>query len=678
MSKSIGMAIALFVFVGTIGTAAQPTGADINASFERASKEFGVPLEIVRAVAYVSSGGVQRQPAAFSDRPPAYGVMGLRDDEWFGHSLRDAAALLRVSPDLLRSDADANVRGGTALLARIAARHPEMTWRGVVAEFSGIPQKEIADLFAQQVLDRIHPDAAAPKNGARPRRIAPLVNTYCSNVVWYGDTIPTTNYAVGRSGVAISMVVIHTTEETAAATLSIFQDPSRQVSSNYLVNRDGSVWQFVADANTAYHCGNSSYNRASIGIELEGWAEGSPLEDYSWQTTEQWQSLEALVSCLHGAYAIPLDRAHLIGHNQVPDPNNPALYWGGANHHWDPGPAWSWDHLMTDLGHPAVPAAVSVASQCTVTALPQASAPQITYVWPGQKFTAYDVAGTYQEIYLAGRELAQASSLPVGWYHWDGWIPSSCVSTLPSSTRLEVSGAFPNTLEVRDGAQSSSTVLGHVGEGKRFVATGNTQSGFDGYLWYEYALAGDTGGPTGWSSSVHLTAADAASCYAVSSGGNPASGGTVSIGTAPDCAGGFANGTAVSIAASTNSGYNFANWTATNCTLGNANAASTTCTITGAGNAAVTANFAAIPCYTLARSASPGAGGSVTVNTSQNCPGGFTSGTAVSITASPNATYTFTSWTATNCTLGNANAASTTCTMTGAGNASVTAKFRKH
>jgi len=181
------VAIALFVFIAATGNA-----ADLDASFERASKEFGVPLEIVQAVAYVSSGGVQRQPSTFADRPPAYGVMGLRDDDWFGHSLREAAALLGVSPDLLRTDAEANVRGGTALLARIAAKHPEAvsrdidSWRGVVAEFSGIPQKEIADLFAQQVLDTIHPDARAPKVSGRPRRIAPLVNTSCSGVVWYG------------------------------------------------------------------------------------------------------------------------------------------------------------------------------------------------------------------------------------------------------------------------------------------------------------------------------------------------------------------------------------------------------------------------------------------------------------------------------------------------------------
>lgn len=202
------VAIALLVFFAETGNA-----ADWNASFERAGREFGVPLEIVRGVAHVSSGGVQRQPSTFADRPPAYGVMGLRDDEWFGHSLREAAALLGVSPELLRTDAEANIRDVDS-------------WRGVVAEFSGIPQQEIADLFAQQVLDTIHPAVPAAKAG-RTRRIASLANTSCAGVVWYGDTIPTTNYdSTGRAGVAVDKVVIHTTEETAAATLSIFQDPA--------------------------------------------------------------------------------------------------------------------------------------------------------------------------------------------------------------------------------------------------------------------------------------------------------------------------------------------------------------------------------------------------------------------------------------------------------------------
>jgi hypothetical protein len=45
---------------------------------------------------------------------------------------------------------------------------------------------------------------------------------------------------------------------------------------------------------------------------------------------------------------VPIDRAHIIGHDQVPgiDPGHV------AGMHWDPGPYWDWEHYMALLGHP--------------------------------------------------------------------------------------------------------------------------------------------------------------------------------------------------------------------------------------------------------------------------------------------------------------------------------------
>ena len=80
-------------------------------------------------------------------------------------------------------------------------------------------------------------------------------------------------------------------------------------------------------------------------------------------------------------------------------------------------------------------------------------------------------------------------------------------------------------------------------------------------------------------------------------------------------------------------------------------------------------------CYSLTATRSPSDGGSVNVNTGQNCSGGYTSGTSVAVSASPASGYQFSGWTAANCTLANSAALSTTCTMTGAGNASVSAQF---
>src|SRR3954452_22993876 len=72
----------------------------LDRMFARAGEEFGVPADLLRSIAFVdsrwSNGNV-----SMGDMPAAYGVMGLRDDDWFGHSLRDAAAMIgRTSEEL--------------------------------------------------------------------------------------------------------------------------------------------------------------------------------------------------------------------------------------------------------------------------------------------------------------------------------------------------------------------------------------------------------------------------------------------------------------------------------------------------------------------------------------------------------------------------------------------------
>jgi hypothetical protein len=44
-------------------------------------------------------------------------------------------------------------------------------------------------------------------------------------------------------------------------------------------------------------------------------------------------------------YLLPIDRRHLIGHNEVPDPFHPGLF-GGYSHHTDPGRYWDWRRYL--------------------------------------------------------------------------------------------------------------------------------------------------------------------------------------------------------------------------------------------------------------------------------------------------------------------------------------------
>jgi hypothetical protein len=58
-----------------------------------------------------------------------------------------------------------------------------------------------------------------------------------------------------------------------------------------------------------------------------------------------------LVRYLAERYNVPLDRAHIVGHDDVPGPT--PFFQTGM--HWDPGPFWDWAHYMDLLGAPLTP-----------------------------------------------------------------------------------------------------------------------------------------------------------------------------------------------------------------------------------------------------------------------------------------------------------------------------------
>ena len=94
----------------------------------------------------------------------------------------------------------------------------------------------------------------------------------------------------------------------------------------------------------AWHAGNWYVNMHSIGLEHEGIAEDGGL----WYTEAMYRTSARLVRYLANRYDIPLDRGHIIGHDQVPGPT-PAYVPGM---HWDPGPYWDWEHYFELLGAP--------------------------------------------------------------------------------------------------------------------------------------------------------------------------------------------------------------------------------------------------------------------------------------------------------------------------------------
>jgi N-acetyl-anhydromuramyl-L-alanine amidase AmpD len=143
----------------------------------------------------------------------------------------------------------------------------------------------------------------------------------------------TSNYTVSNrpSSYPVNVVVIHVTQEFYRDAIAIFQNPARKVSSHYLIRSgDGHIAQLVREKNIGWHAGNWGYNTRSVGIEHEGW-----VDQPQWFTDRMYAVSAALTRSICARYGIPPDRAHIIGHNEVP----------GATH-TDPGPLWDWTRYM--------------------------------------------------------------------------------------------------------------------------------------------------------------------------------------------------------------------------------------------------------------------------------------------------------------------------------------------
>ena len=332
--------------------------------FESAAREFDVPAAVLEGIAFIETRWAHIRPQAKLDHerhmPPAYGVMGLRDDEWFGHSLRDAARLTNATPDVLKDDVGSNIRGAAALLASIASAQPQRPsiddlqgWLDVIARYSGIPQRDIQGKYVQSLYQILHDgyddwgiviqpreidmqEVEARISEIYSRVLSPLSEDY-GPAVWY----PSPNFN-SRSGTPITHVIIHDTEGSFADALSWLTNPASGVSAHYLFrSSDGYLAQMVREGDRAWHV--NCWNSWTVGIEHEGY-----VNQPQYYTPIMYEQSALLVRHLCDRYNISMDRLRIVGHFVWQDPVIfPQLGWDACNTHTDPGPFWNWDYFTS-------------------------------------------------------------------------------------------------------------------------------------------------------------------------------------------------------------------------------------------------------------------------------------------------------------------------------------------
>jgi N-acetylmuramoyl-L-alanine amidase/S-layer homology domain/Transglycosylase SLT domain len=342
--------------LGSGSTSAQATEnndgigeGSVMQSFQVAARHWDVPLAVLMAVGWVESHWEQRNGDPSLDG--GYGIMHIGGANG---TMERAAKLTGLTPESIRYFEEANIEAGAALLSDISRKANTegknttsiADWYAAVGAYSGALDPLVRDGYAQEVFRVIREGVSTTLSTGEVVSLPPTPV----------DSLPTplpvpardpdsddyppaawvpahpNNYTVGRPYPPLDKVLIHDTEGSYASAISWFQNPESRVAAHYVIrSSDGHMTQMVREANTGHHAGNWDYNVRSIGIEHEGYA-----SQQGWYTEAMYQSSAALVRDVTEEYAIKKDRAHVIGHYQVPNQN-----------HTDPGPFWNWTYYMS-------------------------------------------------------------------------------------------------------------------------------------------------------------------------------------------------------------------------------------------------------------------------------------------------------------------------------------------
>jgi hypothetical protein len=398
--------------------------------FTQAATAAGVPTSVLLSVSYLESRWDDHdgEPSTSGGYGPMHltnipadlvsgrGDGAARQPLMSAQTIRLASQLTGVSVDRLRTDPAVNICGGAALLAYFqdladgptGLTSDPAAWSDAVARYSGATAQTDADRFVRQVYSVLRSGAARTTvDGERVRlaahpEIAPatLVTAAAADdpavdcpawlgcewlpapYEWYGEPDPGAygNHELANrpTDLSIDYIIIHDTETDWQTTLDLVQDPT-YVSWQYTMrSSDGHTWQHLEPKDVGWQAGNWYINTHSIGIEHEGFAPHGA----TWFTETLYRNSAGLVRHLTSEYGIPRDRAHILGHDQVPSITPAAV----AGMHWDPGPYWDWEHYMRLLKAPIEGTSGAIRVGDTVTVRPG-------FVGNRQPVTGCDQAG---------------------------------------------------------------------------------------------------------------------------------------------------------------------------------------------------------------------------------------------------------------------------------------------
>ncbi len=152
--------------------------------------------------------------------------------------------------------------------------------------------------------------------------------------------LPSPNHNERPANVTIDTLVVHFTALDFAPSVEHLSCPDKEVSTHYVIDRDGTLVQLVSVARRGWHAGigelhgRGDVNSYSVGLDLVF----VPNRDVEYSAA-QYRVLAELTRAL--VAVLPIKRENIVGHEHVARPR------GRKN---DPGPAFDWTRYFSESG----------------------------------------------------------------------------------------------------------------------------------------------------------------------------------------------------------------------------------------------------------------------------------------------------------------------------------------
>jgi N-acetyl-anhydromuramyl-L-alanine amidase AmpD len=310
-----------------------PTVETFEYFFAQAALEFGVPVEILEAIAFVETNWTQIGPSI--DR--GWGVFHLVDNN-YAQTLNEAASLLGVPPERLKQNARENIRGAAALLAHYAGkeRHDwtKLTdWFEAVKGLTGLISDDLREmqalryyevlktgeqsetLWGETITLNSHPEVVLTRQRMNQTRKTTRSTDYAPAL----SKLTTCNFTT-RSSRTIDTWVNHWIGQgTYAGAISWFRNCDARASAHFVISKEGEISQLVRLKDVAWHAGVWAYNKRSIGVEHEVTVSNTKGWNTTW-TPEMLKVSAEMARFFSDKYSIPKTRSTtpgILGHNEI-------------------------------------------------------------------------------------------------------------------------------------------------------------------------------------------------------------------------------------------------------------------------------------------------------------------------------------------------------------------------